>query len=174
MQTRRIFLGAAAAGVGSVVTGSIVLDPRANAQGRAAAPGPHGFAGDGVTRELRRQLKGAVHGVRTGKSEGARQLASVLRIAAAHGAARGVDAEVRSSLRRAVRAEGKQALLLREVPHARMAAEAREFGVDAPAHPVLDLAGRERALDQLLAEGLTPQWLRAADFFEGLAGQLDA
>jgi hypothetical protein len=39
---------------------------------------------------------------------------------------------------------------------------------------VLDLAARERALDQLLAQGVTPQWLRAADVFEGLADRLDA
>jgi len=170
MQSRRVFLGSAAmVGVGSAAGGSFLLNRESNAQGHA------GHGRDPVFAELGKQIQESVEGLRQRPAgEHARKLASAMRIAAAHGAGVGIDAQVKAALRDAIRKEGRDALLLREVDPARLAQEAKQFGLaQLPPQPPVDFAARGQVLDALLSEGVTAQWRKAADAFDRISEELD-
>ena len=158
MASRRIFLGTvAAAGVGAAGAASILEFP-ASAQNRSTSA---------LMVELRRQLKEGMGKMQMGQSGGAKQLATVLRIYASTVD----DTLLRSTLAKADR----QRLLTTEMNHGELARQAEELGLNParlPPHS-LDRVGRETALDQLVAEGLSPMMLRVADFVESVAVKME-
>jgi hypothetical protein len=136
-----------------------------------AAPGG---GRDLVHAELARQMKETVRALRGPRAgEAARRLAGTVRVLAAHQQATG-DAEFRRRLQAAVRRDGREALLRAEADPAMLAAEAREFGFDAPpAAEPFDRRARERALDVMLKQGASPALVAAATALEQLAPVLE-
>ena len=130
---------------------------------------------DLVHDELIRQLKSGVRGMRGERpAEAARTVAATLRILAAHYQATDQDAVFKTRLRDAIARQGRDAVLRWEPDAAMMAAEAREFGVFTPLpKEPFDLAERERALDAMLKNGVTPALLAAAAEISRRASQLD-
>jgi hypothetical protein len=148
MTSRRLFLGSiATAGVGAF--GVTALNFPVAAQ-PAANP---------ITREILRQLRGGVQKLIDGSGpDGARQLATTLRIYAATLN----DDQIRAALRKA----NRQTLLHGSVNHAEMERLADELGIPRsvlPLHPTSTSQGREQALDRMLKEGLSPFLREAAD-----------
>ena len=173
MQGRRMFLHAAGAALSVPVIGSVLSYP--DFGGVEAACGSCGD--DPVSAEALRQFKAAIRGLtKSGKGEHGRQAAAALRVMAANGKARNLDAEFRRAARRELKTYGRDNVLLRPFDREQFAATAREFGVDPP--PEISTSGtlaeRQKALDALLAAGLTPHMDRAADLFEAMAAQIDA
>ena len=148
MTSRRLFLGSVAtAGAGALGVTAFNFPV-------AAQP-----AANPVTGEIHRQLRSGVKKLLDGSGpDGARQLATTLRIYAATLN----DDQIRAALRKA----NRQTLLYGPVNHAEMARLADELGVPKsllPAHPTSTLQGREQALDRMLKEGLSPFLREAAD-----------
>jgi len=157
MASRRVFLGTvAAAGVGAAGTASLLEFP-ALAQNRSTSA---------LMVELRRQLKEGMGKMQLGQSDGAKQLATVLRVYAST-----VDNTlVRTTLAKA----NRQRLLTIEMNHGELARQAEELGINPSRLPphALDRVGREAALDQLIAEGLSPMMLRVADYVDGVGAKM--
>ena len=154
MTSRRLFLGSVAtAGVGALGVTAFNFPVAAQP---AASP---------VTREIHRQLRGGVKKLLDASGpEGARQLATTLRIYAATLN----DDQIRAALRKASR----QTLLYGPTNHAEMARLADELGVPRsllPAHPSSTPQDREQALDRMLKEGLSPFLRDAADSLDQAA-----
>jgi hypothetical protein len=154
MTSRRLFLGSVAtAGAGAL--GVTAFNFPAAAQ-PAANP---------VTGEIHRQLRGGVKKLLDGSGpDGARQLATTLRIYAATLN----DDQIRAALRKA----NRQTLLYGPVNHGEMARLADELGVPKsllPAHPISTPEGREQALDRMLKEGLSPFLRDAAESLDQTA-----
>jgi len=159
MASRRVFLGTvAAAGVGAAGAAAF-LDFPASAQNRSTSA---------LMVELRRQLKEGMGKMQVGQSDGAKQLATVLRVYAS---------TVDNTLLRATLAKAnRQRLLTTEINHGELVRQAEELGLNParlPPHS-LDRVGREAALDQLIAEGLSPMMLRVADYVDGVAVKMEA
>lgn len=132
-------------------------------------------AGGHVEEELVNQLRNSLSGMQGARpAEGARQLASTLRFAAAHFKEKEIDAELKASLYSAIRNEGRESLLRGQVDKRMLAAEMQKLGVTAPLDlgPV-DHAMREKALDMLLTTGLTPLMTRVADTLDRRSETLD-
>jgi hypothetical protein len=157
--SRRVFVGSvAAAGVGAAGTTSL-LDFPVSAQPVATAP---------LVREIRRQLKEALGKMRDGHADGARQLATTLRIYAST-----VDND---QLRAALRKANREQILLAQPNHRELMREAEELGINPSTLPPhsLDRVGREAALDQLRQEGLSPLMNRVADFVDSVGAKMEA
>ena len=158
MASRRVFLGTvAAAGVGAAGAATLLEFP-ASAQNRSPS---------GVILEVRRQLKEGIGKMQLGASDGARQLATILRVYAST-----VD---NGLLRAGLAKVNRQRLLTTEMNHGELVRQAEELGVNPsrlPPHS-LDRVGREKALDQLVAEGLSPKMLRVADYVDGVAVKME-
>jgi hypothetical protein len=158
MASRRLFMGSlAAAGVGAAGAASL-LDFPASAQDRSTSA---------LILELHRQLKEGIGKIQKGKSDGARQLATILRVYATT-----VDNPL---LRTTLAKANRQRLLTTEMNHAELVRQAEAFGLDPtmlPPHSI-DRVGRETALDQLIAEGLSPHMLRVADYTDTVAGKME-
>ena len=158
MASRRLFLGSvAAAGAGAI--GVTAINFPAAAQ-PAADSSP-------IVLELRRQLKEAFEKMRMGQSVGARQAATILRV----NASTVDDGLLRATLAKA----NRQQLLSTETNHEDLARQAKEFGLNPamlPPHSI-DRVGREKALDQLFAEGLSPLMLRVADYTDTVAVKME-
>jgi len=153
---RRRFLGSALTlGAGAAIGGTISFP----ATGVHAAKG----AADLVHEELIRQLKTSIVGLRGAKpGEAARSLGSTARVLAAHYQAREIDADMKRRLLLALRRQGRETLLRREMDPGMLAAEARAFGIDQPLPRVpFDRPSRERALNAMLAGGVSPAMLEA-------------
>lgn len=155
--SRRVFVGSlAGAGVGAVGATSLLEFPVA-AQPAATAP---------LVSEVHRQLKQAFAQMRDGRSEGARQAATVLRLYASTLN----DGQLQSSLRKADRRQ----LLLADGNHGELERTATELGIDPsmlPPHSV-DRVGREVALDRLITEGLSPLMLHVADYVDEVGDKM--
>jgi len=159
MASRRLFLGSvAAAGVGAAGAATL-LDFPAAAQNRSTSA---------LILELHRQLKEGFEKVQNGQSAGARQLATILRVYAST-----VDDTL---LRSTLSKTNRQRLLTTEMNHNELTRQAEAFGLDPAmlAPHTIDRAGREKALDQLLAEGLSPFMLRVADYTDTAAAKMEA
>lgn len=158
MASRRLFLGSmAAAGVGAAGTASL-FDFPASAQNRSA---------NALVLELHRQLKEGFKKVQAGQSDGARQLANILRVYASTVD----DGLLRATLGKA----NRQKLLSTEMNHGELVRQAEEFGLNPamlPRHS-MDRTGREKALDQLISEGLAPFMLRVADYTDTAAAKME-
>jgi len=158
MASRRVFLGTvAAAGVGAAGAATILEFP-ASAQNRSTSA---------LIVELHRQLKEGMGKMQLGQSDGAKQLATVLRVYAS---------TVDNTFVRTTLAKGnRQRLLTTEMNHHELARQAEALGLN-PSRlppPSLDRVGREKALDQLIAEGLSPMMLRVAHYVDGVGGQME-
>lgn len=173
MQGRRIFLHAAGAALSVPVIGSVLTYPDFG-QLEAAC---RSCGDDPVAAETLRQFKAAIRGLtKSAKGEHGRQAASALRVMAANGKARNVDAEFRRAVTRELKTYGRDNVLMRPFDRDQFAATAREFGV-APAPDILTnatLTERRHALDALLAAGVTVHMERAADLFAAIGAELDA
>jgi len=158
MASRRLFMGSlAAAGVGAAGAATL-LDFPASAQNRSA---------NALVLELHRQLKEGFKKVQAGQSDGARQLASMLRVYAST-----VDD---GALRRTLVKANRQQLVTTEMNHGDLVRQAEEFGLNPamlPRHSI-DRVGRERALDQIISEGLAPFMLRVADYTDTAAAKME-
>lgn len=135
---------------------------------------------DAVLDQVERDMKQAVGLLARSRSgESLRRLASSFRILAAHGAALQIDQRVKTALRTAVAREGRDALLWRPQDHQMLEAEARRLGLEGtqmlplPIVPPLDPAQRRRALDELLANGVTRRWQELAAALDTASSVLD-
>lgn len=158
MASRRLFLGSvAAAGVGAAGAASL-LDFPAFAQNKSTGA---------LVLELHRQLKEGMGKMRMGRSDGAKQLATILRVYASSVD----DTLLRATLTKA----NRQQLLTMEMNHKELARQAEELGINPttlPPHST-DRVGREAALNQLIAEGLSPFMIRIADYTDSVAGKME-
>jgi len=172
MHRRRMFLHAAGAALAVPVIGSVLTRPD---YGRVEAACPS-CGDDPVSVEALRQFRAAIRGLsKSARGEHARQAAGALRVLAANGKARNLDAEFRRAADREVKTYGRDNVLMRPFDREQFAATAREFGV-VPAPDVrmnVDLAERRQVLDILLTAGVTVHIERAAAFFEAAGAQLD-
>src|SRR5687767_14940018 len=114
---RRVFLGSAGA---AAIAGFGALNLQL-----AAQPAP---PADPLIRELYRQLKLGMGKMLDGEGEGARQLASTLRIYAMTVS----DDEIRANLRAATRARGRQAFSMRLLTTRRCSSSAGSSGSRCP------------------------------------------
>jgi hypothetical protein len=155
--SRRVFVGSlAGAGVGAL--GATSLDLSLSAQPAVATP---------LLREIRGQLKEAIRKMRDGESDGARQLATTLRIYA--------STVNNDQLRQLLRKANRQQLLLTEMNHGELVRQAQELGLDPsrlPPHSV-DRVGQEAALDRLIKEGVSPFMRTVADYVDGVAEKME-
>lgn len=106
--------------------------------------------------------------MRDGKSDGARQASTVLRLYASTVN----DGQLQAALRKA----NRQQILHAQVNHGEMVRQAEELGVNPstlPPHSV-DRVGQEVALDRLIKEGLSPIMLHVADFMDGVGEKMGA
>jgi hypothetical protein len=170
---RRVFVGSMAAGLPLLAGGGATL---AFAQRQTGAKRIQ----DPVFDQVLTDMKGAVRGLsQAGSGEHTRRLASSLRVFAAWGASKQFDSRVKDTLRDVVKREGRDALLRRSVDPAMFKAESREFGFDGTsAVPLLmpqpvDFAARQRVVDDVLANGVTPRWRAVAATLDDAARGLD-
>src|SRR5262245_29796306 len=159
---RRVFVGSVAAGLPLLAGGAtLALAQRQSDAARIQDP---------VADQLLTDMKGAVRSLsKAGSGEHTRRLASSLRLLAAWGASRQVDARVKETIRSVIAREGRQALLRRNVDRAMFRDEARMLGFDArsnvpvPEPLTVDDATRQKIVDELLTDGVTARWRRLAD-----------
>lgn len=173
MHGRRMFLHAAGAALSVPVIGSVLTYPDF---GRVEAA--CGTCGDDpVSAEALRQFKAAIRGLtKSGKGEHGRQAAAALRVLAANGKARNLDAELRKTVTRELKTYGRDNVLLRPFDREQFAATARDFGVDRAPEVATNftLAERRQSLDTLLATGVTRHMERSAELFAAIGAQIDA
>jgi hypothetical protein len=170
---RRVF-------VGSVVAGLPLLagagkDVAWAQNGRAAAP-----LQDPVLDQLQLDVKRAVKALSKSRSgEHARRLSSSLRLLAAWGASAQLDARVKDTLRGAIARDGRDAVLWRNVDAVKFRADARDLGFDGsslaplPTLPAVDYRTREIVLNDILENGVTARWRKAADTLDAAGTALD-
>jgi hypothetical protein len=111
--------------------------------------------------------------MRTRPGEGTRQIASALRLRAAHGKTQKLDAEIGQALRRAIRLNGRQALLLSQPDPEQFRAEMAAAGFPNAVLPVIDVVEREKLLTALLTTGYTGVLAKLATQLEEQAEVLD-
>ena len=166
MHTRRAFLVSVPAVSGGII--ALGREPEATSSCQSCADDP-------VAAEAMRQLALAIRGLAEApRGEHARQAAAALRVLAANGKAKNLDARLRSALQTEVRTYGRQNVLHRELDPGQFRAAAREFGVAPPELLGVDARRRGKALDLLLAAGVTPVIADAANFFDRSGAHLDA
>ena len=176
MNSRRMVLGSMVAVAGGGSAALLLRTPGAAAQ--TAAGG--GSNADAVIGEVTRQLKGALTGLENGSGESARRAASLAQIWAAQIHARTPDSELRALAQRAVRRQGRAAILDAPLNHAEMEAHFRAMGLTGARIAQLDLhvpadpQAKEAALDRLLADGIKPVVDRAVSMLTRTAERLDA
>jgi hypothetical protein len=165
--TRRMFLGSGiAAGVGSTagLLGSAGLFDGSTV---------HAQERDVVLGEIVRQLETAVHQLRDrANGESARRIGSSLHLLAAWGKERKIDDQVRQALRTAVRREGRAAILAKPFDAVE---ELRVRGYKLPPGAIARAtqADYSKALDDLLANGVTRHWTELARKLEAGSVALD-
>jgi len=170
---RRVFVGSMAAGLPLLAGGGATLAFAQKQNGATRIQDP-------VFDQLLTDMKGSVRSLsQAGSGEQARRLASSLRVFAAWGASKQFDSRVKATLRDVAKREGRDALLRRSVDPAMFKAEAREFGFDGtsavplPVPQPVDFVTRQRVLDDLLANGVTPRWRAVAATLDDAARSLD-
>ena len=155
MTSRRLFLGSvAAAGAGAV--GVTTLDFSVPVSAQPAAAGP-------LNREIRKQLKEALGKLQNGRSDGAKQAATIMRVYAATVD----DGQLRAALRKTDRSK----LLFTEMKHGELAKHAVALGINPAILPphFVDSVGREAALNRLQREGLSPLMRQLGDVLDDVA-----
>ncbi len=163
-QSRRVFLGSTAAlGSAAVIGGALLFNEHgASAQSQDADP---------VVRELRRQLRAGARQLRGARpGEGARATGAALAFGAVYARARGVDAQLKTMLRKV----GRQRMTAAEIEPAYILGLMRDHGITASyVPPLADLTTRERVYDRLVTDGLTGLLDREAQAFTARGPELD-
>jgi hypothetical protein len=168
MMTRRMLLGStAAAGAGAIAVTSFNVPAPVAAQTAGANPA--------LDAEIQRQLKdGFTKLLGNEKAKGAQQMATTFRFYATTID----DDQVRAMFREGIRRKGRAAIILAPpIEHAEMERMGKALGIPSsqlPRHEAPDQIAREKALDLLLKEGLSPSLHRTADALEEMAVLLDA
>jgi hypothetical protein len=174
---RRVFVGSVVTGLPLLVRGSGIAVGAAtltagvslNAQGQRRSA-----ESDPLIQEIQRLAKQGVGKMRTRPGEGTRQIATALRLRAAHGKGQKVDAQVAQALRRAIRTHGRQALLQAQPDPDAFRAEMSAAGFPNAALPAVDITEREKLLNALLSPaGYTGILTTLATQLEAQAEQLD-
>lgn len=168
---RRAFVGTVAAGLPLLAgTGTAAFAQSGH------SPLQHDVGRGRMDEELHRQIKDAVLGMRgPHAAESARRVATALRMGAAHYAAHNVDERVTSSLQAMMRKEGREAFFAHVLSHRdSFAAEVRDYGITTLPPLPADAGERRRALDQIVASGITPLMLGLADEFDRISTTIDA
>jgi hypothetical protein len=186
---RRVFFGSLVAGLPLLAAeGSRVFGQSSSRFG--TAPHDHGLAPAGGLRsvsqvplarnrdpindELQRQLKLLMPQVRRGRHAAARQVAGLMRVGSVQ-ARHTLDAPLNEHLRRAINQYGKSNFLINYVSsHDSLKKELAEYGVSPHQLPSTTYAAKERALDVLLASGLSAHLLTVADAMDTAATHLEA
>jgi hypothetical protein len=170
---RRVFVGSMAAGLPLLAGGGATLAFAQRQSGAARIQDP-------VVDQLLADMKGAVRSLsKAGSGEHTRRLASSLRVLAAWGSSRQLDARVKDTIQGVIGREGRQALLRRNVDRMMFRAEARVLGFDAQSNvpvsepAVIDDATRQKIVDDLLTNGVTGRWRQLADTLDAAASALD-
>lgn len=170
---RRVFVGSMAAGLPLLAGGGATLAFAQRQDGAKRIQDP-------VFDQVLIDMKGAVRGLsQAGSGEHARRLASSLRVFAAWGATKQFDSRVKETLRDVVKREGRDTLLRRNADAAMFKAEARALGFDGtsgvplPVPQLVDFTTKQRVVDDLLANGVTPRWRAAAATLDDAARSLD-
>ena len=146
----------------------------------AQAPAIDSGGSDAVIEEVRRQMKDALRGLQNGSAEAARRGASLARVWAAQIHARSADRDLRVLAERAVRQQGRSAIVETPNNHKEMESQFRAFGLTDAEIAQLDIHGpvdrqaREAALDRLLASGIAPTVERTVSLLAVTAERLDA
>jgi hypothetical protein len=175
---RRVFVGSVVTGLPWLVRGSGIAVGAAaltaglpiNAHGQRRPVESE----DPVIQEIQRLAKQATEKMRIRPGEGTRQIATALRLRAAHGKAMKLDTQVAQALRRAIRTHGRQALLQAQPDPDAFRAEMSAAGFLNATLPVVDVAEREKLLNALLSPvGYTGVLTAAAIQLEAQAEQLD-
>jgi hypothetical protein len=120
---------------------------------------------DPVLTELGALAQRGARVMRSKPGEGLRQVATAARLRSAHGRSQGIDAWLKTALRRAIRERGRDAVLILQ-PDARMVEEETKALGWPGTVPSPNLAERGQLLDLLLHDGYTA-------YLRGLSGQLD-
>jgi hypothetical protein len=166
-----MFLGTVAAGMPLLITADVAGQAHDHASSAR---------GDAVFEHLAREVARIHNRVqrRGPRGDDARALASAIRTMKVYAGQIDFDGKVKKGLRSLVNKRGREELLFVERDTVRSRAELRRFGVDVPEHdnrrtPPPDYATRTKALDQLLARGVSPSLDRLATAFEEAADVLD-
>ncbi|HXG89698.1 MAG TPA: hypothetical protein VNJ02_15320 [Vicinamibacterales bacterium] len=136
-----------------------------------------------VLDEINRQLFASLNDMERAPAAAARRHADALRMLAAYGAKEGYDTLFGDRLRSVVRTQGRQALILERPDLASLTSayvkELARQGIrvnvtDRFARQLpLDVAMKEKALDDLLARGVTATWRRHAATLHAVASDLE-
>ena len=185
---RRVFFGSLVAGLPLLaVEGSRVFAQSSSRAGTAAhdhaavVAGPRAGsqvtiarARDPINDELQRQLKLLMPQIRKGHHAAARQVAGLMRIGGVQ-AAQTLDAQLNQHLRGAINQFGKSNFLINyTASHDSLKKELAEYGVSPNQLPSTSYATKERALDALLASGLSAYLLKIADAMDVAATHMEA
>jgi hypothetical protein len=174
---RRVFVGSVVAGLPLLVRGSgIAVGAAALTAGLPTNAHGQRRPGDGedpVVAEMQRLARQGSMKMRTRPGEGTRQIASALRLRAAHGKAQKLDTQIAQSLRRAIRRNGRQALLLSQPDPEQFRSEMAAAGFPNAVLPPIDVAEREKLLTTLLSTGYTGVLAKLATQLEEQSEILD-
>jgi hypothetical protein len=170
---RQFVTSIAAVGVPSLL---LIKPSEIVAQGRSSAADP-------VLDEITRQLYASMNDMEKGPADAARRHAAALRMLAAFGAKEGWDRQFRADLDRAIRTHGRSRLIserpdltsagsayIKELTRQgiRLNKLADRFTRQVP----LDTGRKSKALDDLMANGLTATLREQAETLEAVASEL--
>jgi hypothetical protein len=178
---RRGFVGSVAAGLPLMASGG------ARAQSGQDTPLGHHTAHvhpaggdiDPIAAHLFTQMATAHNRMRRGpRGEDARAFAAALRTLSVHARVQALDTAITTATRRAEEREGRYALLSRDHDLENVRREVETFGLSLDPSwrmrfVAVDPRRRARALDRVLAEGVTPTLDRVATLLERAAAQID-
>lgn len=182
---RRVFVGSVVAGLPLVAGAGAAALAQSGAtrgsDGGGSARHLHAGAGgaDPVTDYLLRQMAVLHNRMRNGATgEDVRAFASQLRTLVVNARQHDLDSLVTAAVAETIRRERRDVLLLRDPDPEAMRAELERYGFefDPQASQFAlppDLHGRNRAIDTLLTEGVTPTWERIAAILERGAREID-
>jgi len=170
MQNRRAFIGSTAAV--AAAAGATVFQ---TSLGHAQAPSGAAKTIDPVVDAFVKEIQQATADLTRGKGEGGRRIAQTLRVWAAYGESRSYNTQFTQAAQRAVASRGRQEIVYGAVNHAELERYAERLGVTGTIdlHQASDPAARDKALDRLLKEGITPSLRAAAETLERGAKWLD-
>ena len=187
---RRVFFGSLVAGLPLLAAEGSRLFAQSSSRGSAAtAAHDHATTGadtraagqvtiartrDPINDELQRQLKLLMPQIRRGHHAAARQVGGLMRISSVH-AAQTLDAPLNQHLRQAINQFGKNNFLINyTASHDSMKNELAAYGVSPNQLPSTTYATKERALDALLAAGLSAYLLKIAAAMDVAATHMEA
>jgi hypothetical protein len=170
--TRRAFVGTIAAGLPLLVQNGSFAQ---SAHNHETVRGKTDPVFEHLAREAAHTLSRAQR--RGPRGEDARALAVALRTFAVYGRQVDFDGAIKKAARTAVARQGREQFLYGQPDRRKMHEELRRFDENVRELPEprseADYATRTKALDELLAKGASPVFLRAAAEFEAAAADFD-